>query len=144
MVENMVVQDPSLTFQSEDQTITIQANKNFRAKLIDKDKYVSALSTSLENAKLFDVVTKDQEYELIAEMNHWFQPPASTTFHSDFRVNYILKKDGNIVFEKEIETNGVATVKEAFVGSKRAIMSMERAIQANIRTFIEEVSKVEL
>ena len=48
------------------------------------------------------------------------------------------------MFQKEIESHSVATVKEAFVGMKRSIMSYERAVKQNIELFINEISKIKL
>jgi hypothetical protein len=141
-VENMRINGDAYVFASTGKIAAVTTTKEFKSKLFKEQDFNQSLIESIEHSKIFSVKPDGADYQITATLVHWFQPPAGFDFHTDLRVKYIIKRQNDILFQKEIESHSVATVKEAFVGMKRSIMSYERAVKQNIELFINEISKI--
>ena len=141
-VPNMISDDQNLVFEPTGKKVKVTTTHDFRTKIYKAEEFNEALEKSLEHSGLFIVDSDNYDYELHATMTHWFQPPVSLTFHSDLRVLYDLTHKNDSLYKKELESNSVATMKDAFVGAKRSIISLERAAKQNIEMFIKEISEI--
>lgn len=143
-LDNMRVKEDKYIFSATNKRVNVNTSKTFRQKLFKTADYQSALIQSIEHSKLLIVDPSASDYQITAILVHWFQPPYSTTFHTDLRVHYTIRNGTSVVFDKEIESHSVAKMSETWNGTKRSIMSMERAVRQNIEEFITEVSKLKL
>jgi hypothetical protein len=143
-VENMSVNNEAYVFKSSGKTVTVATIKDFNSLKFKELDFNQSLIESIKNSKIFSVKPSNADYDITAVLVHWFQPPYSFTFHSDLRVIYMIKQQDKVLFEKEIESHSIATMNDAFIGSERAIISLERAVKQNIELFIIEISKIEL
>ncbi len=67
-------------------------------------------------------------------------PAAGFTIKIDTDVLYTIRnQDGKVLYNKTISAQGIATVSDEFVGMKRIVLANDRAIQNNIKLFIEDV-----
>lgn len=141
-VQNMIVQDETFVFKPTGKIVMVHTIEDFKAKIINAEQFNEALIQSIINSGLFKVNSSNYDYEITANMTHWFQPPFSTTFHTDLIVEYTVKNKEKVVFQKSFESNSVARMKDAIVGVKRSKISFERAMKKNIEMFLTEISQV--
>jgi hypothetical protein len=148
-VENMSVNNEAYIFKSTGKSVAVSTNKEFDSHVFGRRSedpfkemdFNQALIESIEHSRIFSVKPTEADYEIIATMVHWFQPPAGLDYHTDFRVKYTIKQHDKIIFEKEIESHSVATWKDS--ATRRVEISFERAIKQNIEMFIQEILKIE-
>ncbi len=143
-VKKMTVNDPAFVFEPTNKKVKVLTYKSFKSNVIDLKKFNGALKSSVSNSKIFITDTTNADYKIRATLVHWMQPPVSLNFHTDLRVEYKIVKGEELIFEKTIETNGLATMGDAIVGSKRSLMSFERAIKKNIEEFLKAISQAEV
>jgi len=150
-VENMSVKDEAYIFKPTGKSVSVLTKKEFKESYSyfvrnteDPFKEVDfnqALTESIGHSRIFSIKPTGADYEIIATMVHWFQPPAGFDYHTDFRVKYTIKQQDKIMFEKEIESHSLATWEDSV--TRRVEISFERAIKQNIEMFLQEISKIE-
>lgn len=139
--ENMRISNEAFIFAPSGKTITVNTTKKVKTKILKIERVNQALIESIDFSKFFSAKPSEADLVLNAVVVHYFIPPAGFDFHTDLRIEYTILQGSDSLFTKEIESHSVATVKEAFAGSARAKLSIERAVRQNIEMLITELSK---
>lgn len=119
-------------------------------KDIDVVTLKKALVHSIEKSEIFDQLVSDDttcdfrlDSEIISQGQKWGEEDGS--FRSALIMKYRLtdEKSGKTIWDDKITSSGKATFSEAFNGSTRANLSLERAIKKNLTKLIKKLSKTQ-
>lgn len=99
---------------------------------------------SLESALVKSLIFKDdapQKVSLMVEILKFQSPGTSVRFKTSVVVNYriIDRATGDLLYDKDITSEGEVPGDYAFAGAVRFIEARNRAGQANIKAFIEDL-----
>lgn len=147
LTENMAVPATQLAGKSFDASLqkavavtSVQSFAKYES-FVSSDGFKQALKNSVDNAGL--LAASGNKYELKAVMSNVELPAFAMDMKATITVDYVLSETGGKeVFKKSIVSVGIATAGEAFAGTKRLQMAIERSVQSNIGSFIEALSAV--
>jgi len=144
--ENMVVPATTLSTKSFDTglkkaiVVTDVVGDEKTYGFLASNDFKTALSNSLDNAGLL-IPSGKAKYEVTALLSKVELPAFAITMNATITVDYVVKEaGGKEVFKKTVVSQGVATGSEAFVGTKRLQMAVERSAKSNIGSFIDALS----
>lgn len=146
LTENMVVPAAKLNTKTFDASLKksmsvadVQGFDKFASFLPAAD-FKTALSNSLNNAGLA-VPSGKGNYAVNAVINNVELPAFALDMKATITVTYVVKDTaGKEVLKKMVVSQGIATAGEAFAGTKRLQMAVERSVQSNIGSFIDALS----
>lgn len=149
LTENMVVPAEKVATYSFDANLkksvavsNVQAFAKYE-NFVTSDGFKQALSNSLDNAGL--LASTGNKYKIDAVMSNVELPAFAMDMKATITVDYVLSDlSGKEVLKKTVVSVGVATAGEAFAGTKRLQMAIERSVQDNIGNFINELAAVKL
>lgn len=151
LTENMIVPATQLNATAIDAKLKaaiavsdVQEFPKF-ASFLSAEDFKKALSGSLSNAGLL-AGAASSKYDVKAKIADVKLPAFAITMESTLTVDYTVveRASGKTVFSKSVVAQGVATGSEAFVGTKRLQLAVERSVQKNIKSFIDELAKAAL
>lgn len=106
-----------------------------------------ALAASIEKNKTFSKVIKGAgaDYQLTVTLMSLDLPPFGMSFTCKTEMAWSLKRaDGGAMWQEVIKSEGTAGAGEAFVGTERAKMAIERSIKENIAQGLARISNQNL
>jgi len=106
-----------------------------------------ALVAAIEKSKTFSRVIKGAgaDYQLSAVLMSTDMPSFGMSFTCKTEMAWSLKRaDGTAVWQEVIKSEGTAGAGEAFVGTERAKMAIERSVRENIANGLAKVSGLTL
>lgn len=106
---------------------------------VSSDDFAAALTKTLSaNAML---ATDTGNYELKAQMASLSQPMIGLDMTVTAGITYTLTNvaNGNVLYEKTVQTPYTATVGDAFVGATRLRLANEGAVKANLAQMLQEI-----
>jgi hypothetical protein len=106
-----------------------------------------AVAASIEKAKTFSKVIKGAgaDYQLTVTLMTLDMPSFGMSFTCKTEMAWSLKRaDGGAAWEEVIKSEGTAGAGEAFAGSERAKMAIERSIKENIAQGLAKISNQNL
>ncbi|MGM9487948.1 hypothetical protein [Ideonella sp. YS5] len=106
-----------------------------------------AVAASIEKAKTFSKVIKGAgaDYQLTVTLMSLDMPSFGMSFTCKTEMAWSLKRaDGSAAWQEVIKSEGTAGAGEAFVGSERAKMAIERSIRENIAQGLSKISNQNL
>ncbi|HJV72228.1 MAG TPA: hypothetical protein VJ693_23915 [Ideonella sp.] len=106
-----------------------------------------AVAASIEKAKTFSRVIKGAgaDYQLTVSLMTLDMPSFGMSFTCKTEMAWSLKRaDGVAVWQEMIKSEGTAGAGEAFVGTERAKMAIERSIRDNIAQGLAKISNQSL
>ena len=127
------------------------SNDAFYMKDIDVLTLKKVLVYSIEKSKIFDQLVSDDatcdfrlDSEIISQGQKWGLV-GEESFTSALIMKYRLTdgKSGKTIWDDKITSSGKAVISEAMNGSKRANLSLERAIKKNLTKLIKKLSKTQ-
>lgn len=114
---------------------------------IKPKQFEQSIRNSLTNSRLFDEVTAEQLAKYIIQANITYtgsHPGFNMTAWVNVNWKLVRYNGAEVIWSKQINSKGRATVGEAFNGRKRQYMAIERAGKANIEEALREIGKLEL
>jgi len=149
--EGMVVTDYSAPKQTGDK-IFVKASTGgsmtlpFWTSQISNDNFTEAVKESLLNSKTFASLSTHwgEDWGLELEIREVDQPFFGTSFTVTTDINYTLYLSGKKVYETDVREAGTATMSDSILGVARLRIANEYSARANIRKFIDELSKQSL
>jgi len=103
------------------------------------ENFQSSLLKALAETSMFDV-NSNNIVSIKAMVLKKDTPMAGFTITIVVEVMYEIKNThGNVLYHNIIHSKGVATVGDEFVGVKRGALANDRAIQNNIKLFIQDL-----
>ena len=114
---------------------------------IKPKQFEQSVRNSIINSKLFDKVTTEQLAKYIIQANLTYvssHPGFNMTAWVNVNWKLVRSNGKEVIWFKQINSKGKATVGESFSGSKRQYMAIERAGKANIEEALREIGKLEL
>jgi len=108
---------------------------------------VDAVVASIEKTKTFSRVVKGAgaDYQLSVVLMSADLPAFGMSFTCKTEMAWSLKKtDGTAVWQEVLKSEGTAGAGEAFAGTERAKMAMERSVRENIAQGLAKVSGLSL
>jgi hypothetical protein len=111
------------------------------------DAMADAVVASIEKTKTFSRVIKGNgaDYQLTVTLMSFDMPSFSMSFTCQTEMAWSLKRaDGTTAWQEVIKSEGTAGASEAFVGSERAKMAIERSVRANIAQGLAKISNQSL
>lgn len=117
-----------------------QTTNPFLTSNVGNEEFKKALENSLIAGGIY--FSTDGKYSLSASIVNEDAPLIGMTFRVTERVRYSLRdQQGQIVYEKEINSSGSASVGDKFVGTHRLRVAKERAVKANIESFLKDLDR---
>ncbi|TGK35720.1 hypothetical protein [Leptospira andrefontaineae] len=113
---------------------------------VSDEEFTAAVKESVKSAALFETLEEQfgNNWSLKIEILDLDQPMFGTTFTVKTKIKYTLSKGADVIKEFLIDESGDATVGDAIIGVKRMRLANENSAKANIKKFLEEVSKVQV
>lgn len=105
----------------------------------------SALREGVNRISVFDDDSA-QKVNIFVKITELDIAGGGLTMTTKARATYqiVNRKTGKITYEREVSTIGSVPVSYAFLGSTRIKESINRAVQENIRVFLEGISAAKL
>ena len=106
-----------------------------------------AVTAAIEKNKTFSKVIQGAgaDYQLTVTLMSLDMPSFGASFTCKTEMAWALKRaDGSAAWQEVIKSQGTASAGEAFVGTERAKMAIERSIRENIAQGLSAVSKQNL
>ena len=106
-----------------------------------------AVAASIEKTKTFSRVIKGAgaDYQLTVTLMSFDMPSFGMSFTCKTEMAWSLKRaDGSAAWQEVIKSEGMATAGEAFAGTERAKMAIERSIRENIAQGLARISNQNL
>jgi hypothetical protein len=146
LIEKMTVPATALKDKSFDGSLkkamavtNVQGYEKTASFLATAD-FKTALINSLNSADLVTSSAKGQ-YEVSAVMSNVELPAFAFDMKATITVNYTVNDAaGKETFKKTVISEGIATAGEAFAGTERLKIAIERSVQSNISGFIDALS----
>ena len=131
-------------YKKENRVNELKNNKIYQIESINKPFYKewrTILREALQQSGLFQSSSAYQA-ELEVIVTHISYPTIAGEMNTEITTKYILtdKKSGDITYQREISSNGRATISDEFFGGKRLILSHHRAVSSSIEMFIKHFS----
>jgi hypothetical protein len=149
--EGMTLTDYSAPKQTGDKIFVKESTGGstvsfWRGSQIPNDNFTEAVKESLLNSKTFAALSTNwgEDWGLELEIREVNQPMFGFDFTVTTDIKYTLYLAGKKVYETDIRETGTATMNDTFGGVKRLRIANEYSARANIRKFIEELSKQSL
>ena len=113
---------------------------------VSSDAFRRALEQSLQNAGMFSKIASGGRYQLTADLTRLDQPLMGfdMTVTSTVRYSLVDNQTRKEVYSRVIQIGYTATVSDAFIGSQRLKLANEGAVQANIKSFINDLLLLKL
>jgi hypothetical protein len=113
---------------------------------VSSDAFRRALEQSLQNAGMFSKIASGGRYQLTADLTRLDQPLMGfdMTVTSTVRYSLVDNQTRKEVYSRVIQVGHTATISDAFVGSQRLKLANEGAVQANIKSFINDLIVLKL
>ena len=113
---------------------------------VSSDAFRRALEQSLQNAGMFSKIASGGRYQLTADLTRLDQPLMGfdMTVTSTVRYSLVDNQTRKEVYTRVIQARHTATVSDAFVGSQRLKLANEGSVQANIKSFINDLLVLKL
>lgn len=130
--------------------------QQLRIKPVDPEKQATGaeaaevlLSVTLEgtlaNFDYLQPITSKPAHRLDAKVEKVEFPVFGMTFTIPLSVRYSIRGANDALrYEKVIESSGVATPGDAFVGARRLGIALQRAVQGNVDLFVKELSTMSI
>jgi hypothetical protein len=148
----MVPDFTNMGYMSSGKTLTVTVlegvfhyvETGFQHKNLDATMLQNALMLSMFYSGIFQNARSAgvSDLELIAEKTKQNWPGTyDGSVRVDLAIHYTLKDSmaDSVLWQKEIPTLGVCTLKEAFNGYTRCNTALERGVQKNIRKCVEGI-----
>lgn len=160
-LNNMYPNLDKLSIKQSNKKLKVTKIKNSRNKLkgsqnsfflkdIDEVSLEKILVHSLEKSKMFyQLVSDDTTYdfrldsEIISQGQKLRKKDISVISTLIMKYRLIDVKSGKTIWDEKITSSGKATFSDAFNGSTRANLSLERAISKNLTKLIKKLSKTD-
>ncbi|TGK09755.1 hypothetical protein EHQ81_12990 [Leptospira selangorensis] len=113
---------------------------------ISDEEFTAAVKESVAAAGLFETLEEQfgNNWHLKIEIVDVDRPLFGTTFTVKTKIKYTLSKGTQVISELLVDESGEATMGDALIGVKRMRLANENSARANIKKFLEEVSKVQV
>lgn len=115
---------------------------------VSNEDFQAALISSISASKVFSAVVQDGQNDLLlkVELLKLAQPLAGLNMTVTAETSWTLtnRLDGAVLWQKQISEAHTATMGDAVVGVTRLRMASEGAIQAVIKTGVEEMSRIRI
>lgn len=116
---------------------------------IMNDDFKAAIEAAVTQSRLFKTVVQGadgSDYELTVQIVSLAKPLFGTTFTVNLETAWSLVKtsDRSVAMRKSIQSTGVATVGEAFVGATRIRLAVERAANEGIAQGLQAIAELKL
>jgi hypothetical protein len=146
----------ALTPEGTKLPINKQLVQQLRTPPVDPEKQTSGastvevllavtLETTLANFDYLQPIKTKPAYTVEGKVEKVELPVFGMTFTIPLLVRYSIRGQGDaVVHEKVIESTGVATPSDAFVGARRLGIAAQRAVQNNIDLFMKELTTLNL
>jgi hypothetical protein len=151
MKEGMVVTNYSAPKQTGDKIFVKESTGGsttlpFWTSQISNDNFTEAVKESLLNSKTFAALSTNwgEDWGVELEIREVNQPFFGSSFTVTTDIKYTLYLAGKKVYETDIRESGTATMSDSFLGVARLRIANEYSARANIKKFIEELSKQSL
>ena len=113
---------------------------------VSSDAFKRALEQSLQNAGILSKISTGGKYQLTADLTRLDQPLMGfdMTVTSTVRYTLIETQTRREVYSRVIQIRSTATISDAFIGSQRLKLANQGSIQANIKSFINDLMQLKL
>jgi hypothetical protein len=112
---------------------------------ISNENFTLAIKNSILNSEKFKSISVNQtnNWILDVEITEWDHPWFGTDFTHSLTVRYKIYNDKNReIYNKDIKSEGTATLSESLIGVYRANRANEYAAKENIRLFLLDLDNV--
>jgi hypothetical protein len=118
----------------------------FWTSQIPDDNFTEAVQDSLFKSKAFSALSANwgDDWGLEIQILEVNQPFIGSSFTVTTHVKYTLYLKGNKVYETTIREQGTASFSDSIWGVKRLRIANEHSGKANVKRFLEELSKQKL
>lgn len=110
-----------------------------------KSEFKNALEEALAKSAIFDDLN-ERKVSLTAKVMEHDHPNFSVSFETTTTVRYEIydRRDGKLIFKKDITSKGETPANYAFAGNIRATESRNRSMRNNISLFISTLQNSDL
>lgn len=118
----------------------------FWTSQIPDDNFTEAVQESLLKSKAFSALSANwgEDWGLEIEILNVNQPFIGSSFTVTTNMKYTLYLKGNKMYETTIREQGTASFSDSIWGVKRLRIANEHSGKANVKRFLEELSKQKL